>query len=187
MATAASSAIVTELTRKYYHRVYCFARQLTDPHTAEDVAQEVFHRLMRIEDLDQRTISVSYLIKVAHNLIKGDHRRKRRFTAAEPDLCEVSQRRARAVERPEDVIPRIAATDLDAADAQGKLTPNERLAISLTVCQGLSLKQASESLGVRVSTVTNWKYRGLRKLGNNAPEPHAQQPKIDAALTTAAA
>jgi len=185
MATAASSAIVTELTQKYYHRVFCFARQLTDPHTAEDVAQEVFLRLMRVEDLENRTISVSYLIKVAHNLIKGEHRRKRRFTAAEPDLCETSRRRAEAVERPESIIPRIAAEDLDDADADGRLTANERIAISLTVCQGLSLKQASESLGVRVSTVTNWKYRGLRKLGNKPADAFVSAENKALALAAA--
>ncbi len=171
MAKAATSAIVAELTRKYYHRVFCFTRQLTDPHTAEDVTQEVFLRLMRIEDLDQRTISVSYLIKVAHNLIKGDHRRKKRFTAAEPDLCESSRRRCDAVARPEEAPAVTISTDLDHTAGADRLTENERVAISLTVCQGLSLKQASESLGVRVSTVTNWKYRGLRKLSDTSESP----------------
>jgi RNA polymerase sigma factor (sigma-70 family) len=167
---AAKSAIVTELTRKYYHRVYCFARQLTDPNTAEDITQEVFLRLMKIDDLPDRTISVSYLIKVAHNLIKGDHRRSRRFTAAEPALCEASKRRAdAAAERDATSLPQspaAAAVELKPG-AMNRLTHNERVAIRLTVCHGLSLKEASESLGVRVSTITNWKYRGLRKLADD--------------------
>jgi RNA polymerase sigma factor (sigma-70 family) len=169
MAKAASSAIVTELTSKYYHRVFCFARQLTDPHTAEDVTQEVFLRLLKIEDLPERTISVSYLIKVAHNLIKGDHRRGKRFTAAEPALCEASRRRAESVANAGPA-PRLEGTPEVKPGAMKRLTANERVAIRLTVCHGLSLKEASESLGVPVSTITNWKYRGLRKLSGEHTE-----------------
>lgn len=169
MAKAASSAIVTELTSKYYHRVFCFARQLTDPHTAEDITQEVFLRLLRIEDLPDRTISVSYLIKVAHNLIKGDHRRGKRFTAAEPALCEASRRRAESVANAGPVLQSDASYEVKPGTFR-RLTANERVAIRLTVCHGLSLKEASEALGVPVSTITNWKYRGLRKLSGDHAE-----------------
>ncbi|MBT5382261.1 MAG: RNA polymerase sigma factor, partial [Phycisphaerae bacterium] len=37
-------------------------------------------------------------------------------------------------------------------------------AVRLVVCNGLSYQEAAESLGVPVSTVNNWKYRGLQRL-----------------------
>jgi RNA polymerase sigma factor (sigma-70 family) len=44
------------------------------------------------------------------------------------------------------------------------LSPREREAVQLVVCNGLSYQEAAESLGVPVSTVNNWKYRGIQKL-----------------------
>ena len=34
----------------------------------------------------------------------------------------------------------------------------------MIVCEGLSYEDAAASLGVRVSTINNWKYRGIQKL-----------------------
>ncbi len=44
------------------------------------------------------------------------------------------------------------------------LPSHERDAVRLVVCEGLSYDEASASLGVPVSTVNNWKYRGINKL-----------------------
>ena len=45
------------------------------------------------------------------------------------------------------------------------LPSHERDAVQTrTVCEGLSYDEASASLGVPVSTVNNWKYRGINKL-----------------------
>jgi DNA-directed RNA polymerase specialized sigma24 family protein len=55
----------------------------------------------------------------------------------------------------------------DAEDIRlAALNPNEEAAVRLTVLQGLSLREAAEALGATMSAVTNWKYRGLRKLGD---------------------
>lgn len=155
MAPASDRAVIASLTDRFYRRVYAFARQLTDPVTAEDVTQEVFLKLMRMDDLAQREIKSSYLIKMAHNLIRGQRRREVSPTGAEAG----------------DARP-VAGGDAAGVDVGVKLdqlTSQEEAAIRLTVCQGLSLREASEALGVKVTTVTNWKYRGLKKLAELGP------------------
>jgi RNA polymerase sigma factor (sigma-70 family) len=155
---------------QYYHRVLCFARQLTDPATAEDVTQDVFTKLLDMEDLAEKSINISYLLKIAHNLIRGSHRKKVRHAAAEPDLVRNHTARVASAAAPE---PNYADAEALLARCDAVLTDNEQRALRLTVVKGLSLKEAAESLGVKVSTVTNWKYRGLRKLSGNLPAEHA--------------
>ncbi len=158
-----SRALLVEgLADRYYARVLAFARQLTDQATAEDVTQEVFARLMCVEALEDRTISVSYLLKAAHNLVRGLHRKEVRATRSRDLLVErmreAQARVARSSEAPQDIALKRC---LDA------LPDHERDAVRLTVCAELSLKDASTALGVRVTTLTNWKYRGLRKIGEH--------------------
>jgi DNA-directed RNA polymerase specialized sigma24 family protein len=45
-----------------------------------------------------------------------------------------------------------------------QLTDEEQTAVRLIVCEGLDYQAAARSLGVPVSTINNWKYRGLAKL-----------------------
>jgi DNA-directed RNA polymerase specialized sigma24 family protein len=45
-----------------------------------------------------------------------------------------------------------------------QLTDEEQTAVRLIVCEGLDYQAAARSLGVPVSTINNWKYRGLSKL-----------------------
>ncbi|MCH2147555.1 MAG: RNA polymerase sigma factor, partial [Phycisphaerales bacterium] len=54
--------------------------------------------------------------------------------------------------------------------ALNSLPTHERDAVRLVVCEGLSYEEASASLGVPVSTVNNWKYRGINKLKERASE-----------------
>ncbi len=164
------AVVVKQLAEKYYARVFSFARQLTDPVTAEDVTQEVFTRLLNVEDLENRPINISYLLKTAHNLVRGQHRRDVRAKKY-LDTQATAQRSEACVEAK----PQLSAEQLaDVIDsAFQRLTRNEHDAVRLTVCCGLSLKEASESLGVRVSTITNWKYRGLRKLAQQPEGPVA--------------
>lgn len=175
MAKAASADIVAHMVDQYYHRVLCFARQLTDQATAEDVTQDVFTKLLDMEDLAEKSINISYLLKIAHNLIRGSHRKRVRHQAAEPELVRTQTVRARAQQ---DAEPSFADAESLLSQCEGMLTENEQLALRLTVCKGLSLKEAAESLGVKVSTVTNWKYRGLRKLSGNLPAEAAVQQQL---------
>lgn len=161
MATEKQCALVLGLFETCYDRVFGFVRKYADRDTCEEVAQEVFFRLLSLQDLETKELSVSYLIKIADNLLKRRYRRLERWKRA----CDELSR---------DALPgnwamaaRIASTEDDQAsvsDAMDQLSGDERDAIRLIICEGLSYEDAARSLGVEVSTVNNWKHRGIKKL-----------------------
>jgi len=61
---------VHELFEQYAERVTRFARRSLPASEADDIVQDVFYRLLRAHDLESRDITVSYLFKIADNLIK---------------------------------------------------------------------------------------------------------------------
>ena len=61
---------VMRLFEAYYTRVFAFTRKCAPQDVSEDVTQEVFVRLLQHPRLEQMDLSVSYLIKVAHNLLR---------------------------------------------------------------------------------------------------------------------
>ena len=156
---------VLRLFDAYYNRVFAFTRRCTTNDVAEDVTQEVFIRLLqhpRIEELD---LSVSYLIKVAHNLLRRRHARGSRLrelldSAVKDELIQRHGRPERPI-RDED--PR-GLDSLNLQDAMGELSNDERDALKLIVQDGCSYQQAANALGVTVTTINNWKHRGLSKL-----------------------
>lgn len=161
-------AIVLSLFESYYDRVYCFIRRSLPPEQAEDIAQELFVRLLEHRDLENRTISVSYLIKIADNLIKRRYQRNKRFQRwleSHDQRLEIGPDATAASDTPN------ALDDQALERALDVLSPEERDAVRLIVCQGMSYDQAACSLGVSVTTINNWKYRGLRKLKESVKQP----------------
>ncbi len=158
------AALVLRLFDEYYERVYAFLRKSTTPEVAEDLAQEVFVRLLQHPHLERLTLSVSYLLKIAHNLLRRRYSRacrlksllEARLREADPDSA--AQRADREARRP----VMVEATKLEAA--LDSLTSDEQNAVRLIVCEGKSYQHAAESLGVSVTTVNNWKHRGLVKM-----------------------
>lgn len=156
------SRIVLDLFEKFYGRVYCFARRSVSSEIAEDIAQDVFIRLLERENLENMEISVSYLLKIADNLMKRRWQREQRFGKYQ-DRIRSEQQGAFATTRAH---ASVIMNDEQARAALSTLPDNERAAVELIVCNELSYEEAAESLGVRVTTVNNWKYRGLQKLKN---------------------
>ena len=151
---------VLHLFDAYYKRVFCFARKSLAPGAAEDIAQEVFIRLLQVRDLENKEVSSSYLIKIADNLIKrryNKNQRKNRYIDAQREeaVCDL---RHYSPEKDQ------AWSSMEISKALDTLPSHERDAVRLVVCEGLSYDEASASLGVPVSTVNNWKYRGINKL-----------------------
>ena len=73
--------LVLELFETYYKRVFCFTRKSLANAAAEDIAQEVFTRLLQVKNLEEKTITSSYLIKIADNLIKRRYNKDQRSNA----------------------------------------------------------------------------------------------------------
>lgn len=173
----ARRAMVRSLYKQHHRPLGAFIRRLIGPERAEDVVQEVFFRLLRLENLETREITVSYLFRVGENLVrKGYHqeRRSRRMLEAVGRQCgrrlaadEEGRFEVRADRRVDGGVGSSEITRVHAgtlAAALRNLTDNEQAAIRLIVCRGLSYEQAAVALGVSVSTINNWKYRGVKKL-----------------------
>jgi RNA polymerase sigma-70 factor (ECF subfamily) len=174
MATERQCAVVLELFETSFERVYGFLRRSLDPEAAEELTQEVFARVLSLQDFDTKEVTVSYLIKIADNLLKRRHKRIVQRRRIEADLCQAARPRlsARDSRQPDsaDESPRLAA-------AMRRLSPQERDAVRLTVCEGLSYEDVARSMGVQVSTVNNWKHRGIQKLKHHVG---ADRPGDDA-------
>jgi RNA polymerase sigma-70 factor (ECF subfamily) len=163
-ATTERATLVLDLFDRYYERVYAFLRKSTTPDVAEDLAQEVFLRLLQHPELERLTISISYLLKIAHNLLRRRYARATR-------LRELLEERAQADDSLDSQTPgarRTAPEPPVGGDiletALGLLGKDEQDAIRLIVCEGKSYQHAAEALGVSVTTINNWKHRGIVKL-----------------------
>lgn len=160
MATPRQCEIVLELFETCFERVYGFVRKTADPETAEEVTQDVFARLLFLQDFEKKEISVSYLIKIADNLLKRRYRRQERWGKVGESLVRDTSpdQGAKAARH------HLEVDDARVTAAMDRLSHDERAAVRLIVCEGLSYEDAARSLGVEVSTINNWKHRGIQKL-----------------------
>ena len=67
--------LVLGLFEAYYDRVYAFARKSAEPAIAEDATQEAFVRLLQHPRLEELEISISYLLKIVHNILRRRYSR----------------------------------------------------------------------------------------------------------------
>jgi RNA polymerase sigma-70 factor (ECF subfamily) len=169
MPSSDRASLVLELFEKYYQRVYRFARGSLDTAEAEDIAQDVFMRLLKCQDLEKKSLTSSYLIKIADNLIKRRYRQSRRREEIAKDKHGsggVPGRAAEAgalrkLEREEDRQRCVIA--------HRTLADRENETLRMIVAEGLTYQAAAASLGVNVTSVNNWKYRGIQRLKQHDP------------------
>lgn len=162
MGASSTGTFVLNLFERYYDRVYWFARRSVDAPTAEDVAQEVFVRLLNMPGIEMREITVNYLLKVAENILR------RRFQQNVRAGVIAEQRGERDAG---DLDLELALDALMGSEEMlAKLNDGEREALRLIVCEGLSYEAAALALDTKVSTVNNWKFRGIQKLRETGAE-----------------
>jgi RNA polymerase sigma-70 factor (ECF subfamily) len=173
---------VMRLFEAYYTRVFSFTRKCAPQDVSEDVTQEVFVRLLQHPRLEELDLSVSYLIKVAHNLLRRRHARSTRLrelleTAVTDDIIQRHGRQGPRSRTPvED-----KTKEFKINDALEQLSNDERDAIRMIVQDGKSYTHAAQALGVTVTTINNWKHRGLSKL-KKISELESLLHKTDTAL-----
>ena len=158
--------IVLDLFEQYYDRVYAFARKSAEPSVAEDAAQEAFVRLLQHPRLEELEISISYILKIVHNILRRRHTRSVRLREILDEQVTPRERlrhESDALRFERGDIQ--AVTDLGTLDrAFSRLGDDERDALRMIVCEGRSYAEAARSLGVSVTTINNWKHRGIAKL-----------------------
>ena len=151
--------IVLDLFDSYYERVYAFARKSAGPSVAEDVTQEVFVRLLQHPRLEELTLSISYLLKIAHNLLRRRHSRGVRLNEILDEHIRPGEHR-----KYEDSQIQDTADINELENAYNTLSTDERDAIRMIVCEGKSYAHAARSMDVTITTINNWKHRGLTKM-----------------------
>lgn len=159
------SDLVLDLFEAYYERVYAFARKSAEPAVAEDATQEAFVRLLQHPRLEELEISVSYLLKIVHNILRRRYSRSVRLREILDEKVKPQARqRYEAGDALEGKTQESVATMNSVERAFGRLSPDERDSLRMIVCEGKSYVHAARSLGVSVTTINNWKHRGIDKI-----------------------
>lgn len=157
--------IVLDLFEMYHDRVYAFARKSAEPAVAEDATQEAFVRLLQHPRLEELEISISYILKIVHNILRRRFTRSVRLREIVEEKIKPRVRRHEEESSPRPL--RVAETRANLGEVEEaftRLSPDERDALRMIVCEGKSYAHAARSLGVSVTTINNWKHRGLSKL-----------------------
>ena len=159
-----------ELFERHHRRLVGFLRRLTSAEQAEEIAQ-VYFRVLQVKNLENRELNASDLVRIGENLVrKRYHGEQRRRRADEAIRYDMASRENRSTDSIESDGPENGSTEMAFVgsrhfhQAMELLTDNEQAAIRLIICRGLSYDQAARSLGVGVSTINNWKHRGVKKL-----------------------
>jgi RNA polymerase sigma factor (sigma-70 family) len=158
-AAPLSSDAFERLATAHRERVLRFATAfLGDRHLAEDIVQEAFKRLFEHRQrYPLGELFGPYLVKTTARLCI-DHRRSR----------QAEKRRIARLDAAAAVSPASAAEAREVSDrvaeAVSALPDRERACFLLTVCEGLSYRDAAETLGLSYAEVNNAIHRARTRL-----------------------
>lgn len=136
------------------------AGRLNCAHTAEDLTQETFSRLLNRQSTDTIKNPRAYLYRIASNLVT-DHFRRLRYAplAVEMDVAEAVQDEAPGPERT--LLARDELRCLERAVAE--LPPRQREILLLHKFEGYSYSIIAECLGISKNTVMVHMIRALAR------------------------
>ena len=151
------SEIYQALSPCLYRYAY---RLLGNAADAEDVVAETFHRLLLAlrHGNGPRQYLSAYLYRIAHNLITDRYRRR-----PLPDLPFDEALEAGDEDRPE-ISAGIRMAQERARAALWRLTPDQRLVITLKYFEGQSNEEVAAALGKPVGAVKSLQHRALEAL-----------------------
>ena len=152
-----------EAFRAFYERTArplwaYLARATGEPHTADDLLQDAYYRLLRSTVVfDDDAHRRNYLFRIATNLVRDRHRRPSREVAlpddesARPLACE-------------DAAPARFAVKRRSAGRWTRLRPRDRDLLWLAYTQGLSHAEMARTLGVKTGSVKLLLFRARTRL-----------------------
>jgi RNA polymerase sigma-70 factor (ECF subfamily) len=152
-----------EAFRAFYERTArplwaYLARTTGEPHTADDLLQESYYRLLRSTvAFDDDAHRKNYLFRIATNLLRDRHRRPWREVALPDDDADQPLTAVSAS-------PQAGVEGRDVTRALGALKPRDRQLLWLAYAQGMSHAEISGALGVRTGSVKQLLYRARTRL-----------------------
>lgn len=172
-----------ELYEQYFPQVFRLALRLASNRTdAEDLAQEVFLKLLSTRPADMSGSTAGWIHRVTTNLFLDNMRRKKR----RPESL-VGEHHEFLVSR--DPIPEVlvhdAAFDPDIEEALAELPQQMRVAVILSDVEQLSHEEIAAALGIKVGTVRTRVHRGRVQLRKNLSHraPHQGRRRIGGPVT----
>lgn len=156
-ARALEARALGQIHDQYYPELYRFALYRTgDPATAEDIAAEVFVRLLEALHAGRapQTTLRGWLFGVAAHLV-ADHFRRRPVDPLPDNLPDGTSLAAEA----EDRLRRRAVHS-----ALGRLSPEQQNVLALRFGQGASLEETASALGKSVNAVKQLQWRAVEAL-----------------------
>lgn len=145
---------------RYHDQLLRFlARGLSDQSDAQDLAQEVFLRILRVEDPDLIRHPRAYLYRVAVNVIQEWRLRNQRFPVKDDHDLEQEPDEGGPIE---DIEASERAERLNKAVA--KLPARYRAVLMLRVNQGLTHKEVAEELNITPRMVKRHLIKAYAKL-----------------------
>jgi RNA polymerase sigma-70 factor (ECF subfamily) len=150
------------LVNRHKHRlIQHIRRRISDPHQAEDVAQEAFLRLFRAARAARysgQSRVITWLFAIAGNCVTDHLRNQSRRRAGGADVANESE--------PSDPSATAERNEADrrVEDLLARLPDPQREVIELHVLDGLTFREIAELAGCPVPTVKSRLVYALRKL-----------------------
>ncbi len=159
------AAAFTELVERHQNRLYRFFRLLgEDRGLAEDLVQEVFLRVFLARERYRPIVTFSaYLFSIARNVWRDRLRRQRRSPRLALNDRQALEKAVDGAKFISGVEENLAAR-LDVREALVELPDPQRLALILSLYQGLSYAEIAAVLEIPAGTVKSRMFHALRRL-----------------------
>jgi RNA polymerase sigma-70 factor (ECF subfamily) len=139
--------------------LWAYLSRLTgDRHLADDLLQETYYRFLRANgSYESEAHRKNYLFRIATNLARDVHRRRR--------IEEVVLRDDQPSGQVEPADPAAKSmTHTDLARAMAKLRPRDRSLLWLAYAHGSSHREIADTLGLKVASIKLLLFRARRRL-----------------------
>ena len=161
-----SGSFIGALFYRYQRDLQRFlARRFGNASEAEDIVQEAFHNLLRVENIESLENPKAYLYRAANNLALNrirHHRYQTAYVQAQEEGEAVSVCLDRQVS---------AERDLYAVERTLALLPEKyRRTFEMSRVEGKTYSEIAATQGIAVSTVEKHIIRALKFLRENLPE-----------------